>query len=226
PFPLTHGLMNPKNRWLIALSAVAIHVSIGSAYAYSEFKRPLESELSWTSTETSLAFTLAIFFLGLSAAVFGPFVERRGPRVAALVAAVLFSAGHLLAGTAVSMGSMGLFFLGYGVIGGLGLGIGYIAPVSTLVKWFPDRRGMATGIAVLGFGAGALLASPLAARLIEALGMPHTFMIPGVGYLALMTAGAAYIARPPEGWAPTVATNGKSRLRTVGDLGQLTSREA
>jgi MFS transporter, OFA family, oxalate/formate antiporter len=218
--------MTPKNRWLIALSAVAIHLSIGSAYAYSVFKRPLADTLGWSNTETSLAFTVAIFVLGLSAAVFGRFVERRGPRVAALLAAALFSAGHLISGLAVSVGSLPLFFLGYGVIGGIGLGIGYIAPVSTLVKWFPDRRGMATGMAVLGFGAGALLASPVAARLIEAVGMPQTFALLGVAYLLLMTTGALYIERPPEGWVPAVPAGEKRRTRVVADLGQLTSREA
>jgi hypothetical protein len=164
--------------------------------------------------------------LGLSAAVFGRFVERRGPRVAALLAAGLFSAGHLISGLAVAVGSLPLFFLGYGVVGGVGLGIGYIAPVSTLVKWFPDRRGMATGMAVLGFGAGALLASPVAARLIEAVGMPQTFALLGVAYLFLMTAGALYIERPPEGWAPAGPAGEKLRARVAADLGQLTSREA
>jgi MFS transporter, OFA family, oxalate/formate antiporter len=215
-----------KNRWLIALSAVAIHVSIGSAYAYSVFKRPLADSLGWSGTETSLAFTVAIFFLGLSAAVFGPFVERRGPRVAALVAAGLFSAGHVISGLAVHLGSLALFFVGYGVIGGVGLGIGYISPVSTLVKWFPDRRGMATGMAVLGFGAGAMLASPLAARLIEGAGMPLTFAILGGMFLVLMSAGALYIERPPAGWAPAGMAEGRSRTRIVADLGQLTSAEA
>lgn len=218
--------MSSKNRWLIALSAVTIHISIGSAYAYSVFKRPLAEALSWSNTETSLAFTVAIFFLGLSAALFGPFVERKGPRVSALVAAVLFSAGHMMSGIAVSMGSLTLFFLGYGVVGGVGLGIGYISPVSTLVKWFPDRRGMATGMAVLGFGAGALIASPVAARLIDAVGMPQTFAILGAAYLLLMTVGALYIEKPPEGWAPAGLAEGKLRARMTSDLAQLTSREA
>jgi MFS transporter, OFA family, oxalate/formate antiporter len=218
--------LRTKNRWLIALSAVAIHVSIGSAYAYSVFKRPLTDALGWSNTETSLAFTIAIVFLGLSAAVFGPFVERRGPRVSALVAAFLFSAGHAVSGLAVAVGSLTLFFLGYGVIGGIGLGIGYIAPVSTLVKWFPDRRGLATGMAVLGFGAGALLASPVAARLIDTAGIPMTFVVLGGAFFLLMSAGALYIERPPEGWAPAGVADGTRRTRVVADLAQLTSTEA
>jgi MFS transporter, OFA family, oxalate/formate antiporter len=215
-----------KNRWLIALSAVAIHVSIGSAYAYSVFKRPLTDTLGWSNTETSLAFTVAIFCLGLSAAVFGPFVERRGPRISALVAAGLFSLGHVISGLAAHLGSLALFFLGYGVIGGIGLGIGYISPVSTLVKWFPDRRGLATGMAVLGFGAGALLASPVAARLIESVGVPLTFGVLGIAFLLLMMAGALYIERPPEGWVPVGMASGTLRTRVIADLGQLTSSEA
>lgn len=215
-----------RNRWLIALSAIAIHISIGSAYAYSVFKRPLTDALGWSATETSLAFTLAIFFLGMSAAVFGQFVERRGPRVAAIVAAALFAGGHMIAGLAVSIGHLPLFYLGYGAIGGIGLGIGYIAPVSTLIKWFPDRRGLATGMAVLGFGAGALIASPIAAQLIQHVGIAQTFVILGAGFLVLMSAGAAYIARPPDDWAMHMAANGSPKQTANRDLAQMTAREA
>ncbi len=190
------------------------------------FKRPLADALGWSSTETSLAFTVAIFFLGLSAAVFGPFVERRGPRTSALVAAVLFAGGHALAGAAVAAGSLWLFYVGYGVVGGIGLGIGYISPVSTLVQWFPDRRGMATGMAVLGFGAGALVASPIAARLIQSVGIAQTFLVLGAVFLVLMASGASYIAKPPAGWTPAAAASGKKRTRATEDLGQLTAREA
>ena len=215
-----------KNRWLIVLSAVVIHLSIGSAYTYSVFKVPLADTLGWSSTQTSLAFTIAIFFLGLSAAVFGGFVERRGPRTSALLAAVLFAGGHAVAGAAVATGSLWAFYLGYGVIGGIGLGIGYIAPVSTLVQWFPDRRGMATGMAVLGFGAGALLVSPIAARLIDDVGVARTFVLLGAAFLVLMVAGASYIAKPPTGWSPATAASGRTRIRTRADLAQLTAREA
>jgi OFA family oxalate/formate antiporter-like MFS transporter len=218
--------MTVKNPWLIVLSAVAIHVSIGSAYAYSVFKVPLAELLGWSSTQTSLAFTVAIFVLGLSAAVLGPFVERRGPRTSAFLAAAFFAAGHALAGVAVAVGSLWLFFVGYGVVGGIGLGIGYISPISTLVKWFPHRRGMATGMAVLGFGAGALLASPVAARLIQTVGLSATFFVLGAVFLVLMSAGASYIARPPEGWAPAEGAKGAMRPRAKADLAQLTAREA
>jgi MFS transporter, OFA family, oxalate/formate antiporter len=215
-----------KNRWLIAASAVAIHISIGSAYAYSVFKRPLGAMHDWSATETSLAFTIAIFFLGASAAMFGQFVERRGPRVSAFVAATLFSCGHLIAAVAAAYGILPLFYVGYGVVGGIGLGIGYIAPVSTLVKWFPDRRGLATGMAVLGFGAGAMLASPIAARLIVALGVPSTFALLGIGFFVVMAAGALYIERPPKGWLPATMSNGVAPAHIRADLADLTAGEA
>jgi MFS transporter, OFA family, oxalate/formate antiporter len=215
-----------KNRWLIAASAVAIHVSIGSAYAYSVFKRPLTEMHGWSATETSLAFTLAIFFLGASAALFGQFVERRGPRVSAIVSATLFSSGHLIAAVAAAYGILPLFYIGYGVIGGIGLGIGYIAPVSTLVKWFPDRRGLATGMAVLGFGAGAMLASPIAAHLIVSIGISSTFAILGVGFFVVMLAGALYIERPPSGWLPSTMSNGAAPSHIRADLADCTASEA
>lgn len=221
-------MKNNKNRWLIALSAVAIHISIGSAYAFSVFKKPLADQLQWSDTQTALAFTLAIFFLGVSAAFFGKFVEKYGPRKSAITAAFLFSFGLIGAGLSVHYGSLIGFYLTYGFIGGMGLGIGYISPVSTLVKWFPDRRGLATGIAVMGFGAGALLCSPIAARLIEAVGITSTFYTLGAVYFILMMSGALYIVRPPEGWMPKgmkeKVAGGTMRIKE--DLAQLTANEA
>lgn len=193
-------MVKTKNRWLIALSAIAIHLSIGSAYAYSVFKKPLSDSMGWSSTTVALAFTLAIVFLGLSAAVFGRVVEKNGPRKSAMISAIFFSLGQIGAGFSVSIGSLPLFLLSYGVIGGIGLGIGYISPVSTLVKWFPDRRGLATGMAVFGFGAGSLVTSPIAAKLIESFNIPTSFYLLGISYFLLMMLGASYIERPPEGW--------------------------
>lgn len=212
----------------MAVAAVLIHLSIGSAYAYSVFKNPLSDQLKWDGTQISLAFTIAIFFLGISAAFFGKFVEKHGPRKSAIVAAILFSSGMLGSGLAVSLGSIYLFFLAYGVIGGMGLGIGYISPVSTLVKWFPDRRGLATGIAVMGFGAGALICSPIAARLIESIGISNTFYILGISYFILMMSGALYIRKPEPGWMPEgmkgKVNNGSMKIKQ--DLSQLTANEA
>lgn len=221
--------MKTKNRWLIALSAVAIHLSIGSAYAYSVFQLPIANELGWATSQVSLAFTIAIFFLGISAAFFGPFVEKRGPRAAASLAAVLFSSGLLISGISIMLESLPLFLLGYGAIGGMGLGLGYISPVSTLVKWFPDRRGLATGMAVFGFGAGALLAGPVAASLIDMIGIANTFFTLGVTFFVLMISGALYIARPPEGWKPDSmieTASGPAAKKVKEDLAQLTAKEA
>lgn len=220
--------MKTKNRWLIALSAVAIHLSIGSAYAYSVFQLPIANELGWATSQISLAFTIAIFFLGISAAFFGPFVEKRGPRAAASLAAVLFSSGLLISGVSIMLESLPLFLIGYGAVGGMGLGLGYISPVSTLVKWFPDRRGLATGMAVFGFGAGALLAGPVAASLINIIGIANTFFVLGVTFFVLMISGALYIARPPEGWKPASMTESASgKVKKVKeDLAQLSAKEA
>ncbi|WP_226035393.1 L-lactate MFS transporter [Aquibacillus saliphilus] len=220
-----------KNRWLIALSAIAIHLSIGSAYAYSVFKNPLSDLLGWNDKEVTLSFTIAILFLGLSAATFGRFVEKWGPRKSATLAAFLFSAGLALSGLAIQFESLTLYYLGYGVIGGMGLGIGYISPVSTLVKWFPDRRGLATGMAVMGFGAGALVASPVAAHFIQSVGIASTFYILGGAYFVLMLSGASYIARPPEGWIPKSmqgldSADNKNKKRRPDDLAQLTANQA
>lgn len=220
--------MQKKNRWLIAAAAVAIHVSIGSAYAFSVFKKPLADQLQWDDTQTALAFTIAIFFLGVSAAFFGKWVEKYGPRKSALAAAICFSVGLIGAGLSVQYESLISFYICYGFIGGMGLGIGYISPVSTLVKWFPDRRGLATGMAVMGFGAGALVCSPIAARLIESVGISQTFYILGASYFILMVAGALYIVRPPEGWMPRgmkeKMDNGALEIKQ--DLENLTANEA
>lgn len=156
-----HCLGDMKNRWLIAASAVGIHISIGSVYAYSAWKMPLENTFGWSVTHTSLAFSVAIFFLGLSAAVLGRVIERKGPSVGGLLSAAFFSVGLFGSAYAAYVKSVILFYLFFGVISGIGLGLGYISPVSTLVKWFPDRRGLATGLAIMGFGFGGLVCTQL-----------------------------------------------------------------
>jgi OFA family oxalate/formate antiporter-like MFS transporter len=150
-----------KNRWLIAASAVGIHVSIGSIYAYSAWKMPLENTFGWSSTKTSMAFSIAIFFLGLSAAFLGRFIEKKGASKGGLLSAVFFCTGLIGSAAACWLESLTLFYLFFGVISGIGLGVGYISPVSTLVKWFPDRRGLATGLAIMGFGFGGLICAKL-----------------------------------------------------------------
>ncbi|MFB6107852.1 MAG: OFA family MFS transporter [Haloplanus sp.] len=221
-----------KNRWLIAASAIAIHLSIGSVYAYSVYQKPLQSSQGWSIGDVSLAFTVAIFTLGTGAAFLGRYVEKYGPRRSGRAAAVAFGGGTVLAGVAVRYGSHAGFLATYGVVAGVGLGVGYITPVSTLVKWFPDHRGVATGLAVMGFGAGALVTGPVANFLIGAVGIPSTFYTLGVGYFLLMTAGASYLEKPPAGWVPEgmdpaeMAATDDHGVVVGTDLEQRTAREA
>jgi MFS transporter, OFA family, oxalate/formate antiporter len=196
------SLVTSRTRWFVAAAAVGSHGSIGAVYAYSVYTKPLMSALGWHYEQVTLAFSLAIACLGLSAAFLGKTIEQRGPRQSGMFAALCYGGGLLLAGLAVSLKSPVLFYLGYGVIGGIGLGVGYLTPVATLVKWFPDRRGLATGLAIMGFGFGALLAGPLIVRLISAVGLAHTFMILGAAYLSVMMICAQVLRRPPEDWRP------------------------
>ncbi|MCX4187034.1 MFS transporter [Methylophaga sp. OBS4] len=156
-----------KNRWLIALSAVGIHISIGSVYAWSVFNLPLKNAFDWGQSDIAITFSLAIFFLGMSAAVMGHFVERHGPRKSGMVAAAFWGVGLMVASLGIKLGVIEILWLGYGILGGIGLGIGYITPVSTLVKWFPDRRGLATGLAIMGFGFGAAIGGPVYDRIMS-----------------------------------------------------------
>ncbi len=192
------------NRWLIPPAALAIHLCIGQAYAFSVFRIPMTRIIGitettnedWQRTQVFWAFTLGIVFLGLSAAVMGRWVERVGPRLSGLVAAVCWSGGFLIGALAIWVHNIWLFYLGYGVLGGCGLGIGYITPVSTLIKWFPDHRGLATGLAIMGFGGGAMIASPLSEILMksfsspESTGVAQSLFVMGLGYLVVMTIGA------------------------------------
>lgn len=193
------------NRWLIPLGAVLVHICIGSVYAWSTFNRPILAVFpnapTWFSPPYT-TFTTALVLLGLSAAFGGPWVERRGPRVAATTAAILFGIGLAIGGVGLKTKQSILVFLGMGIIGGIGCGLGYIAPVSTLVKWFPDRRGMATGMAIMGFGGGAAIASPLNASFMKLFGVGNTLLILGAIYLVVMLVGAQILRRPPEGWKP------------------------
>ena len=211
-----------KNKWLIALSAIAIHLSIGGAYAYSVYKNPITTQMGWSMTNVTIAFTIMMGLAGFSAALFGSFVEKQGPRKSAMLAAVLFGLGQAGAGVAIAMDSVVLYWCTYGLLSGLGMGIGYIAPVSTLVKWFPDRRGLATGMAVLGFGAGSLITAPVATNLMEAVGISNTYYILGISYFVLMFLGASYIAPPKAEGALNV-----SKYDTASKaLAQMSAREA
>ena len=204
------------NRFLVPPAALAVHLSIGQAYAFSTFNLPMTRILGvskslpddWTLPALGWIFSIGIVFLGLSAAVFGRWVERVGPRMAMFTAALCFSGGFMVSAVGVSTHQLWLIYLGYGVLGGCGLGIGYISPVSTLIKWFPDRPGMATGMAIMGFGGGALIASPLSVALMDHFktatdtGVLATFVTMGLIYLVFMMVGAIFVKVPAPGWAP------------------------
>ncbi|EMF53863.1 MULTISPECIES: OFA family MFS transporter [Streptomyces] len=189
------------SRWLVPPAALSVHLSIGQAYAWSVFKPPLESALGLSGTQSALPFQLGIVMLGLSAAFGGTLVERNGPRWAMTVALLCFSSGFLIASLGAATEQYWLIVFGYGFVGGIGLGIGYISPVSTLIKWFPDRPGMATGIAIMGFGGGALIASPWSAQMLESFGSDSSgiavaFLVHGLSYAVFMLLGVLLVRVP------------------------------
>ncbi|MGH8812734.1 MAG: OFA family MFS transporter, partial [Advenella sp.] len=214
------------NRWMVPPAALAIHLCIGQAYAFSVFNKPMTQLLGisesapddWTIPELGWIFSIAIVFLGLSAAFAGKWLEEVGPRKAMFAAACCFGGGFLVAALGLQLHQLWLVYFGYGVLGGIGLGIGYVSPVSTLIKWFPDRRGMATGMAIMGFGGGAMIASPLSLQLMNtfksetSMGVTETFVVLGVVYFIYMCIGALSVRIPapdwkPEGWTPPVQQN-------------------
>ncbi|KMS76753.1 MFS transporter [Streptomyces viridochromogenes] len=189
------------SRWLVPPAALSVHLSIGQAYAWSVFKPPLESALGLSGTQSALPFQLGIVMLGLSAAFGGTLVEGNGPRWAMTVALICFSSGFLLSALGAATEQYWLIVFGYGFVGGIGLGIGYISPVSTLIKWFPDRPGMATGIAIMGFGGGALIASPWSAQMLESFGSDSSgialaFLVHGLSYAVFMLLGVLLVRVP------------------------------
>lgn len=204
------------NRWRVPPAALAIHLCIGQIYAYSVFNKPLTQLIGiqhsapgdWTLVEVGHIFSIALFCLGASAAVFGRWLERVGPRRAMFVSALCFSGGFFVSAVGVWHHQLVLLYLGHGVLGGIGLGLGYISPVSTLIKWFPDRPGMATGMAIMGFGGGAMLAAPLSVALMDyfrtstSTGVGETFVVMGALYLAYMLFGVFTVRIPPAGWLP------------------------
>jgi MFS family permease len=219
------------SRWLIPPAALCVHLCIGQAYAFSVFNLPMSRLIGisqsafddWKLTELGWIFSLAIFFLGASAALLGRWVEEGGPRRAMFTAALCWAGGFLVSALGVYLHNLWIIYLGYGVLGGFGLGIGYISPVSTLIRWFPDRPGMATGMAIMGFGGGAFIASPLSVWLMGKfststnVGVAETFIVMGLIYFCFMMVGAAIVRVPPVGWAPAgyVAPAQSTRLITM-----------
>jgi MFS transporter, OFA family, oxalate/formate antiporter len=190
----------PANRWLLAGAGVLMQLAFGAVYAWSVFLNPLVRAFGWSNSEVTLTFSIAILVLGFAAFFGGLWMSRVGPRMVGIVAGICYGLGVAL--SSLCAGQLWVLYLTYGVLGGLGLGLGYIVPVATLVKWFPDRRGFITGLAVAGFGAGALLTAPVAAALIEQVGVLHTLGVLGIIYLVMVVAGSSVMSNPPAGWAP------------------------
>ena len=201
------------SRWLVPPAALAIHLAIGQVYAFSVFVKPLlathgAGQLPWSQKEVGTIFSIAIAVLGIAAALFGRWLETAGPRKAMAMAALCFGLGFAVAAGGVALHRLPLIYLGYGIIGGVGLGLGYISPVSTLIKWFPDRPGLATGLAIMGFGGGAMIGAPLGTDLMKLYGgtpahaIADTWLTMGAVYFLFMLFGVFMIRVPPEGWRP------------------------
>jgi MFS family permease len=220
------------NRWLIPPAALAVHLSIGEIYAFSVFKVPLKDHFGTGLTPIGIIFSIAIGMLGLSAAFGGRWVERAGPRKAMALAAVCWGSGFLIGAVGVATTQLWIVYLGVGFIGGIGLGIGYISPVSTLIKWFPDRPGMATGLAIMGFGGGALIAAPLEAKLLSTFAdnpedaLVGSFLVLGCIYCVAMMLGAMAVKVPPEGWQPEGWTPKERSARSMITTANVTATNA
>ncbi len=213
----SHSIAKPGfSRWMVPPAALCIHLCIGQVYAFSVFNLPMTKLIGitksapddWKLTELGWIFSLAIFILGASAAVLGRWVEDGGPRRTMFTAALCFGGGFLIGAYGIAAHKLWIVYLGYGLLGGVGLGLGYISPVSTLIKWFPDRPGMATGMAIMGFGGGAMIASPLSVLLMSVfstpthVGVAKTFVVLGLIYAFFMLVGAAIVRVPAPGWKP------------------------
>ncbi|PYK02610.1 MAG: MFS transporter, partial [Verrucomicrobia bacterium] len=210
---------NNSNRWLIAAAGVVMQLALGAVYAWSVFRIPLTKNYGWTVSQVTLAFELAILMLGFASFAGGLWMKRSGPRRLAAIGGLCYGLGLVLAGQVG--GHLGLLYLSYGVLGGIGLGFSYIVPVATLIKWFPDKRGMITGIAVAGFGAGALITAPVAQHLISRVGVSQTFTILGITYFIAVSGSALFMRNPPDdyrppGWQPPVTQQQQRPDYTLG----------
>lgn len=215
--------LDGRHRWLIAAAGVVMQMALGSIYAWSVFQKPLEHEYGWSGSQVTATFGITIFTLGVAAYFGGLWMSRVGPRTVGIVAAILNGLGVSLAG--LSSHGIWVLYLTYGLLSGIGLGLGYIVPVATLVKWFPDRRGLITGIAVTGFGIASLITAPVATRLIGAVGPLSTFVFLGVAYLVVGVLAALPMENPPEGYKPAGWEMPPQLMRQC-SVGNFTLREA
>ena len=200
------GIMSNENleskRWLIAIAAIVMQLCLGTVYAWSVFKKPFMTAHGWGETETQVTFMICIGMIGIAAAFGGTLVDKKGPKFVATIGGVLFGIGTLLAGLADQIGNIWLLYLGFGFIAGLGNGFGYITPIATLIRWFPDKRGLVTGLAVMGFGGGAFFMGKIAPPMVISMGVANTFYIWGVIFLVLVPLAAQLYKNPPKGWLP------------------------
>jgi OFA family oxalate/formate antiporter-like MFS transporter len=213
--------MSTTNRWGIAAAGFLMQMALGAVYAWSVFRIPLAKQFHWSIEEVTLTFTISIFVLGIACFFGGLWLNRKGPRVVALTGGFLYGLGVFLA--SFSADKLWWLYLSYGLIGGIGVGFGYIVPIAVLVKWFPDRRGLITGIAVAGFGGGALVTAPAASYLIQSVGVLKTFAYLGISYLLVTMATGYFMQNPPDGWKPDgwnpSATQAKQRAAEDYTLG-------
>jgi OFA family oxalate/formate antiporter-like MFS transporter len=192
-----------SKRWLIAGAAIIMQLCLGTVYAWSVFKKPLMTAHGWSETSVQVTFMICIGVIGLAAAFGGTLVDKKGPRFVATIGGILFGVGTLLAGLADQIGSIWLMYLGFGLVAGLGNGFGYVTPIATLIRWFPDKRGLVTGLAVMGFGAGAFFMGKIAPGMVNSMGVANTFYIWGVIFLIAVPAAAQLYKNPPKGWLPS-----------------------
>src|SRR6202048_1941790 len=192
--------MSHMNRWGLAAAGFLMQMALGAVYAWSVFRIPLAKQFHWTISEVTFTFTISIFVLGVAAFFGGLWLNKKGPRVVALTGGFLYGLGVFLA--SFSANKLWWLYLSYGVIGGIGVGFAYIVPIAVLVKWFPDRRGLMTGIAVGGFGAGALVTAPVATHLIQSVGVLPTFAYLGLAFFIVCVASGYFMQNPPDGWKP------------------------
>ncbi len=192
-----------SKRWLIAIAAIVMQLCLGTVYAWSVFKKPLMASHGWGETSVQITFMICIGVIGLAAAFGGTLVDKKGPKFVATIGGILFGIGTLLSGLADQIGSIWLLYLGFGFIAGLGNGFGYITPIATLIRWFPDKRGLVTGLAVMGFGGGAFFMGKIAPPMVISMGVTNTFYIWGVIFLVLCTGAAQLFKNPPKGWLPS-----------------------